>query len=94
MATIHITEAEAVRDLPALPAKVRAGAEEVIENDALPAAILRSGNQARRTISECIALARKHEQDSGEAPTLDPDFADDVADIIHNRKPWTPQTWE
>ena len=94
MATIRITEAEAARDLPALLAKARAGAEIVIENGSLPAAILRSEFPGRRTISECIALARKHEQESGEAPILDPDFADDVAEIIHNRKPWTPQTWE
>ncbi len=53
-----------------------------------------SGPQNRLTVSECIALARKHKQESGEAPILDPDFADDVADIIRNRKPWTPQTWE
>lgn len=86
MATIHITEAEAARDLPALLAKVRAGAEVVIENGALPAAILRSGIPGRRTISECIALARKHEKESGEAPILDPNFADDVAEIIRNRK--------
>jgi len=83
MATIHISEADAARVLPAVLANVRAGAEVVIENGTLPAAILRSGNQARRTISECIA--RKHEQESGETPILDPDFADDVAEIVRNR---------
>ena len=94
MATIHLTEAEAARDLPALLAKVRAGAEVVIDNGTHPAAILRSEFPVRRTISECIALARKHEQESGEIPRLDPEFADDVAEIIRNRKPWSPPVWE
>ena len=93
MATIHITEAEAARDLPALLAKARAGAEVVIENGSLPAAILRSEFPTHRTISECLTLARKHEQESGETPILDPDFADDVAEIARNREPWTPTAW-
>ena len=94
MATIHISEAEAARDFAGLIAKARAGAEIVIENGSLPPAILRSEFPARRTVSECIELARKHEQESGEAPVLDPDFADDVAEIIDNRKSWTPPAWE
>jgi hypothetical protein len=94
MAAIHIPESEAARDLPALLAKVRAGAEIIIENGTLPAAILRSECPARRSISECIELARKHEQESGEIPVLDPDFADDVDEILRNRKPWTPPVWE
>jgi len=69
MATIHITESEAARDFPALLAKVRVGAEIVIENGTQPAAMLRSEFPARRTISECIALARRHGQDSGETPS-------------------------
>lgn len=90
MATIHIPEAEAVRDLLALLAKVRAGAEIVIENGTFPAAILRSESPIRRKVSECIELARKHEQESVEVPVMDPDFADDVAEVIGNSKPWTP----
>jgi len=93
-ATIRIPEAEAARDLPALLAKVRAGAEIIIESGAVPAAILRSESPTRRTVSECIEIARKHEQESGEIPILDPDFAEDVADVIRNRKPWTPPVWE
>ena len=80
---IHITEAEAARDLPAMLAKVRAGAEIVIENGTLPAAIFRSGFPARRTISECVELARKHEQETAEAPVLDAGFADDMEGILH-----------
>jgi hypothetical protein len=32
----------------------------------------------RRTISECIAFAKAHEEETGKAPVLDPDFAEDV----------------
>ena len=44
-----------------------------------------SAPQDRLSVFERMALARKHEQESGEAPILDPDFADDVAEMINNR---------
>jgi hypothetical protein len=94
MATIHSSQAEAARDLAGLIAKVRAGAEVVIEDGGFPPAILRSQAPARRTVSECIELARQHELETGEAPVLDPDFADDLAEIIANRKPWNPPAWD
>jgi antitoxin (DNA-binding transcriptional repressor) of toxin-antitoxin stability system len=40
MAVIHISEAEAARDFAGLLARVRAGAEIVIENGAQPVAVL------------------------------------------------------
>jgi len=94
MATIHISEADAARDLPALLARVRAGAEIVIESEARPLAVLRAAEPPRRSISECIALAKEHEEETGEAPVLDPDFAADVEEIIRNRKPWNPPAWD
>ena len=94
MATIHISEAEAARDLHGLLARVRAGAEIVIESDAQPAAVLRAVDPKRRSVSECIALAKQHEAGAGDAPVLDPDFAADVEEIIRNRKPWNPPTWD
>lgn len=94
MAVIHISEAEASRDLPGLLARVRAGMEIVIESDAHPAAVLRAAEPLRQPISECIALAKKHEEETGEAPVLDPDFAADVEEIVRNRKPWNPPAWD
>jgi antitoxin (DNA-binding transcriptional repressor) of toxin-antitoxin stability system len=38
---IHISEEEAARDFASLMARVRAGAEVVIEHDAQPVAVLR-----------------------------------------------------
>jgi antitoxin (DNA-binding transcriptional repressor) of toxin-antitoxin stability system len=94
MATFHVSEADAARDLPGLLARVRAGAEVVIESGVHPAAVLRTAEPVRRSISECIALAKKHEEETGEAPVLDPDFAADMEEIIRNRKPWNPPAWD
>jgi antitoxin (DNA-binding transcriptional repressor) of toxin-antitoxin stability system len=94
MARIHVSEAEAARDFATLMARVRAGAEVVIENGTLPVAVIHTPVPPRRAVSECIALARKHEEETGEAPVLDPDFATDVEQIIQNRKPWDPPAWD
>ena len=96
MATIHISEADAARDFAGLMARVRAGAEVVIESEGgkLPVAVIHSPVPPRRTISECIALAKKHEEETGESPVLDPDFAADVEEIIRNRNPWNPPAWD
>lgn len=91
---IHISEAEAAGDFAALMARVRAGAEVVIENGERPVAVLHAAEPVRRSISECIALAKAHEEETGKAPVLDPDFANDVEGIINQRKPWNPPAWE
>ena len=94
MEPLHISEADAVRDLAAILKYVRAGAEVVIERDAQPVAVIRAVAPVRRTISECIALAEAHERETDQTPMLDPDFAADVEAIVRNRKPWNPPTWD
>ena len=94
MEPLHISEADAVRDLAAILKRVQAGAEVVIERNAQPFAIIRAAAPTRRTVSECIALANSHEQESGQAPVLDADFAADVEEIVRNRKPWNPVNWD
>jgi antitoxin (DNA-binding transcriptional repressor) of toxin-antitoxin stability system len=91
---IHISEAEATSDFASLLEQVRAGAEVIIEHNSQPVAIVHPAEPARRTISECIALAKTHEEEIGNAPTLDSDFAEDVEELLNNRKPWTPPAWE
>jgi antitoxin (DNA-binding transcriptional repressor) of toxin-antitoxin stability system len=91
---IHISEAEATSDFAALMARVRAGAKVIIEDGARPVAVLHAAEPARRTISECIALAKAHEEETGKAPVLDADFAEDVEEILSHRKPWNPPAWE
>lgn len=91
---IHISDKEAANDFPSLLDRVRNGAEIVIEHDARPVAVLHAAEPVRRTISECIALAKTHEEETGKAPVLDADFAKDVKEILSNRKPWNPPAWE
>ena len=91
---VHISEAEAASDFAALMARVRAGAEVIIESGKRPVAVLHAAEPVRRTISECIALAKAHEEETGKAPVLDPDFAEDVDEILNHRKPWNPPAWE
>src|SRR5664279_2528329 len=54
---IHISEVEAASDFAAVLARVRAGAEVVIESEGgkLPVAVIHPPVPPRRTISECIA---------------------------------------
>jgi antitoxin (DNA-binding transcriptional repressor) of toxin-antitoxin stability system len=91
---IHISEAEAASDFSSLMTRVRAGAEIIIENGERPVAVLHAAEPVRRSVSECIALAKKHEEETGTAPILDPDFAEDVEHVISHRKPWNAPAWE
>jgi antitoxin (DNA-binding transcriptional repressor) of toxin-antitoxin stability system len=71
---IHISEADAASDFTSLMTRVRAGAEIIIENGERPVAVLHAAEPVRRSISECIALAKTHEEETGKAPILDPDL--------------------
>jgi antitoxin (DNA-binding transcriptional repressor) of toxin-antitoxin stability system len=91
---IHISEAEAANNFAAVLARVRAGAEIVIEGRE-PVVVVRAADPVRaRLLSECIALAKAHEEETGKVPVLDPDFAADVEEIVKNRKAWNPPAWE
>jgi antitoxin (DNA-binding transcriptional repressor) of toxin-antitoxin stability system len=87
---IHISEADAARDFARLLARVRAGAEVVIESDKLPVAVIHSPVPPRRSFSECIALLP---EDS--TATIDADFAKDVeAAVESHREPLEPPAWD
>jgi antitoxin (DNA-binding transcriptional repressor) of toxin-antitoxin stability system len=94
MATIHISEDDAARDFPGLLARVRAGAEVVIENGANPVAVIRTAAPPRRSISESIALAEARSKDLGYKPVMDAGFAADLEEIIRSRKPRDTSVWE
>jgi antitoxin (DNA-binding transcriptional repressor) of toxin-antitoxin stability system len=93
---IHISEAEAANDFAMVMTRVREGAEVIIERDAKPVAVVRAvGDEFRpRLLSESIALAKKHAQELGYEPRMDPEFAADLEEIVGNRKPWNPPAWE
>ena len=87
---VHLSEAEAASDFASLLARVRAGAEVVIERDEQPLVIVHRARPPRRSISECIALLPK---DS--TATIDSDFAQDVAAAVDNhREPLNPPAWD
>jgi antitoxin (DNA-binding transcriptional repressor) of toxin-antitoxin stability system len=90
MATIHISAAEAARDFAGLLARVRAGAEVVIEDGSLTVAVLHTPAPPRRSIEECIALLP---EDS--PATIDEDFARDVEEAVAaHREPLNPPAWD
>ncbi|HEX5483105.1 MAG TPA: hypothetical protein VFZ08_10830 [Terriglobia bacterium] len=92
---IHISEADAASDFASLLARVRAGAEVVIERDSEPVAVVRPAPPVRRSISESIALAKTHASKLGYTPTLDADFAADLEAVINShRDPLNPPAWE
>lgn len=94
---IHISEEEASSDFASVLVRVRDGAEVIIESKAgkLPVAVIHSPVPPRRTISECIALAKKHEEETGRSAVLDPEFAADVeAAIESHREPLDLSAWD
>lgn len=87
---VHISEEEAARNFADVLARVRAGAEVIIESSKLPVAVIHALPSPRRTISECIALLP---EDS--TAVMDADFAKDVeAAIESHREPLEPPAWD
>lgn len=89
MATIHISADEAARDFASLLARVRAGAEVIIEDGSLTVAVLHTPTPPRRSVEECLALLP---EDS--SATIDEDFARDVEEAVAaHREPLNPPEW-
>jgi antitoxin (DNA-binding transcriptional repressor) of toxin-antitoxin stability system len=87
---IHVSDVEAANDFGSVLARVRAGADVVIEHDATPIAVVRPAVPTRRTIADCIALLPR---DS--TGTVDQDFASDVAAAVNSHpESLTPPAWE
>ena len=89
---IHISEKEAASDFTSVLARVRAGAEVVIESESgkLPVVVVHLPVPPHRSISECIALLP---EDS--TAVMDADFAKDVeAAIESHREPLEPPAWD
>jgi len=88
---IGISEAEATSDFASLLARVRAGAEVVIENGTRAVAVVLPAEPHVRLLSESLRLAREH----GSTATLDENFAKDVAAAIEShREPLDPPPWD
>jgi antitoxin (DNA-binding transcriptional repressor) of toxin-antitoxin stability system len=88
---IHISEEEASSDFAGLLARVRAGAEVVIESGKLPVAVVRPAEPHVRLLSESLRLAKEH----ASTATLDGDFARDLEVAINShREPLNPPAWD
>jgi antitoxin (DNA-binding transcriptional repressor) of toxin-antitoxin stability system len=88
---VHVTEAEAAKDVAAVMDKVRAGAEVVIEKDALPVAVVKAPEPTPRLLSESLRLIRER----GSTVTLGGGFAKDVEEFIEShREPLDPPAWD
>jgi len=90
MATFHISEAEAIRDFAGVLARIRTGAEVVIESGNHAIAVVQPSTPPRRTISECLALLP---EDS--TSVMDDDFAADVQEFVDShREPLDTSAWD
>jgi antitoxin (DNA-binding transcriptional repressor) of toxin-antitoxin stability system len=94
MAVIHISEAEVAGDVPGLVARVLAGEEVVIDSMAGSVKIVPVAAAVGRPISEIIDGLRAREKERGYPLTMDDDFADDMEEIIRNRKPADRSAWD
>jgi hypothetical protein len=95
MGAIHISGAEAVRDFPAPPARVRPGHAVVIDDGLAPPDLLRVAEQVKgRTLSAPFRLAEEHAGERGFEPVLNADCAADVAERIRGRKMRDTSAWD
>jgi antitoxin (DNA-binding transcriptional repressor) of toxin-antitoxin stability system len=90
MAQVHMTEAEVTTNFAAVLEKLRQGAEVVVEQGHRSVAVISPPRGPGRPIDECIALAKAH----GSGATLDEDFAQDLEEIIAERKPLDASVWD
>jgi prevent-host-death family protein len=88
---IHFLEAEAASNFADVLARVRAGVEIVIGDEARPVAVVRPVEPHVRLLSESLRLAKEH----ASTATLDGDFARDLeAAINSHREPLNPPAWD
>jgi antitoxin (DNA-binding transcriptional repressor) of toxin-antitoxin stability system len=90
MAQVHMSEAEVAKNFAAALEKVRQGAEVVVEQDHRPVAVITPVKGPGRPIDECIAIAKAR----GSGATLDEGFAEDLEEIIAQRRPLDTSAWD
>lgn len=83
MAIIHISEADAARDLSALLSKVRAGEEIRIDSGSETVAILRAPAAEPKPATLAEAIRRAEER--GSNVTLDDQWGRDLEEIIETQ---------
>ena len=90
MATVRISEADAVRNFAGLMARALAGEEIVIESGSGNIVLCKQSFSQHRTIKEILALLP-----DDDSMRMGSDFADDVeAAIAAHREPLNPPDWD
>ena len=69
---------------------MRQGAEIIVEEGYRTVAVIKPVQGPGRPLDECIALAKAH----GSGATLDEDFAQDLEEIIAQRRPLDTSAWD
>jgi antitoxin (DNA-binding transcriptional repressor) of toxin-antitoxin stability system len=88
---VHLSKAEAIRDIAAILERVERGAEVFVEKDRRPTIVIQAAPRPGRLLSECIALAESCDS----TLTLDEDFGKDLEEIIQSRrKPLSASRWD
>ena len=91
MPVIHVSEADAANDFASLLARVRAGAEVVIERDAEAVAVIRPAAAHARLLTESLRLAKARGSDA----TLDANFGRDLEAVVSSHgEPLIPPAWD
>jgi antitoxin (DNA-binding transcriptional repressor) of toxin-antitoxin stability system len=91
MAVVHMTEAEVVKDIAAVLARVRRGVEIVVEQNHRSIAVIKPSQATGRMISEVLADLKSRKSSAA----MDEDFARDIEEGIKaQRQPWNPPSWE
>ena len=91
MATIRISEAEAIRNIAGLLARAYMGEEIIIEKDAASAAVVLRTVVERplRKLSESLHLAKEH----GSTVTLDGGFGHDLEAAVNSHPEPLENPW-
>jgi len=88
---VHLSRAEAIRDIATILERVERGAEVIVEQDRRPTVVMQPAPRPGRLLSECIALAESR----GSTVTLDENFGKDLEQIIDcRREPLDASRWD
>lgn len=91
MATLHMTEAELVKNITTVLAKVREGAEIVVEQDHQTIAFIQPSQPSGRLLPDILREAKQRNS----TITLDDGFGKDLEEIIaSNQQSWNPPSWD
>lgn len=91
---VHVSSAEVIRDIAAILERVEKGAEVIVEKDQRAVALIQPAPRPGRLLSECIALAKEHDEKRGFALTLDDGFAEDLKEIVASRREPLEARWD